>query len=310
MNVVRVSRSRNLASASELEESFVRAPGPGGQNVNKVASAVQLRFDVAAVALAARRRARAPHASGRAAPDQRGRADDRGASLPDTRSQSRRRARAPVRPDPPSQRGAEAAQSDQADGGFARAAAAGEAHARRSSAARRSVAATDRIVQAAGWRRILEPRRTTEDTEESEANVQASRTGVAARRALGESSVALVKLVIPPCPACPAWFNGPPWFTMLWLTQSRNGGDAREQFEELLPLGPRQPLHDALLVGQHAPLERAQQRAAFGREPQSVHAPVLPTKRGAPPAARLELVHARARCWSGRAGPQPPAPTA
>jgi ribosome-associated protein len=31
---------------SELEEQFIRASGPGGQNVNKVASAVQLRFDV------------------------------------------------------------------------------------------------------------------------------------------------------------------------------------------------------------------------------------------------------------------------
>ncbi len=31
----------------EIEESFVRSPGPGGQNVNKVASAVQLRFDLA-----------------------------------------------------------------------------------------------------------------------------------------------------------------------------------------------------------------------------------------------------------------------
>ena len=32
----------------ELEENFVRASGPGGQNVNKVASAVQLRFDLGA----------------------------------------------------------------------------------------------------------------------------------------------------------------------------------------------------------------------------------------------------------------------
>ena len=32
---------------SEIKESFVRSSGPGGQNVNKVATAVQLRFDVA-----------------------------------------------------------------------------------------------------------------------------------------------------------------------------------------------------------------------------------------------------------------------
>jgi ribosome-associated protein len=33
-------------SEEEIEEHFVRASGPGGQNVNKLASAVQLRFDV------------------------------------------------------------------------------------------------------------------------------------------------------------------------------------------------------------------------------------------------------------------------
>jgi ribosome-associated protein len=32
---------------TELDERFVRASGPGGQNVNKVATAVELRFDIA-----------------------------------------------------------------------------------------------------------------------------------------------------------------------------------------------------------------------------------------------------------------------
>lgn len=35
-----------LLDDDELEESFVRSSGPGGQNVNKVATAVQLRFNV------------------------------------------------------------------------------------------------------------------------------------------------------------------------------------------------------------------------------------------------------------------------
>jgi ribosome-associated protein len=37
--------SRLAIDERELEESFIQASGPGGQNVNKVATAVQLKFD-------------------------------------------------------------------------------------------------------------------------------------------------------------------------------------------------------------------------------------------------------------------------
>lgn len=40
-----ITRSISI-DPSEIEESFVRSAGPGGQNVNKVSSAVQLRFDL------------------------------------------------------------------------------------------------------------------------------------------------------------------------------------------------------------------------------------------------------------------------
>jgi ribosome-associated protein len=45
--MIRISNSIALED-SEIEESFIRSSGPGGQNVNKVSSAVQLRFDVKA----------------------------------------------------------------------------------------------------------------------------------------------------------------------------------------------------------------------------------------------------------------------
>jgi ribosome-associated protein len=43
--MIRVTDSISI-DESELQESFVRSSGPGGQNVNKLSTAVQLRFDV------------------------------------------------------------------------------------------------------------------------------------------------------------------------------------------------------------------------------------------------------------------------
>ena len=108
----------------ELEERFIRASGPGGQNVNKLASAVQLRFDVRrSPSLPDDVRARLERLAGKRLT----RAGVLVIAAQRHRTQERNRAgraRAPRRLDPARRGGAGPAPGDQADRRRARAPAA------------------------------------------------------------------------------------------------------------------------------------------------------------------------------------------
>jgi ribosome-associated protein len=61
--MLRISRDI-LIDENEIEISFVRASGPGGQNVNKLSTAAQLRFDTRRIVLADDVRARLDRLAG------------------------------------------------------------------------------------------------------------------------------------------------------------------------------------------------------------------------------------------------------
>lgn len=66
--MIEITPTTNI-SESELHFDYIRASGPGGQNVNKVATAVQLRFDVRASSLPQEVKPRLIHLAGKRVTD-------------------------------------------------------------------------------------------------------------------------------------------------------------------------------------------------------------------------------------------------
>ena len=58
--MLRISRDLTI-DENDIEVSFVRASGPGGQNVNKLSTSAQLRFDTRRITLAPDVAARPDH---------------------------------------------------------------------------------------------------------------------------------------------------------------------------------------------------------------------------------------------------------
>jgi hypothetical protein len=104
----------------EITEDFVRSSGPGGQNVNKLSTAVQLRFDVRH-SPSLPRHTRAARTSRRLAADARRRHCDHGAAPSHPGPQPGRRARPAARPYPSGRDRADQTATDQADQGVPRA---------------------------------------------------------------------------------------------------------------------------------------------------------------------------------------------
>ena len=69
MTAIQITPSFSI-DENELQFSFVRASGPGGQNVNKVATAVQLRYDVLNSSLPADVKERLRHLAGKKLTDE------------------------------------------------------------------------------------------------------------------------------------------------------------------------------------------------------------------------------------------------